>query len=269
MGKFEFREDKLAHKWVVIAPQRAKRPDVAKGGEPECPFCYGAEGKTPKEVFRIGRGKANQPGWYIRVVPNKYPFAPIHEIIIHSPIHHDSFFTYSTEYIARIIRVYKARYDEHKGKGQIYIFHNHGLEAAESLPHSHTQLAVVPKEVILDVPRMGTPENVFHKSKHFSLFCPDASQWPYEVWFAPHDRGKGFGDIREDALKDLARNISRVLKRLQKVISEEFSFNFYIYQAGDWYLRLIPRIKTPGGFELGTGIFVNTIDPEKASRRLK
>jgi UDPglucose--hexose-1-phosphate uridylyltransferase len=64
-------------------------------------------------------------------------------------------------------------------------------------------------------------------------------------------------------------NISKVLKRLQKVVSEEFPFNFYLYQAGDWYLRLIPRIKTPGGFELGTRIFVNTIDPEKASRQLK
>ena len=269
MGKFEFRENNLTHEWVIIAPSRAKRPDVAKGVEPPCPFCHGAEDQTPKEVFRLGRGKPNKPGWQVRVVPNKFPFAPTHEIIIHNPIHHENFFTYSTQHIAKITRVYKARYIEHKSKGQVYIFHNHGLGAAESLPHSHTQLIVVPKEVILDVPRMGVPDNVFYKSRHFSLFCPSTSEWPYEVWFAPHDRGKQFGDIKELEIKDLAKNISRVLRKLQKILPKDFPFNFYIYHGGDWHLRLIPRVKVPGGFELGTGIFVNTVPPEAAARQLK
>lgn len=269
MKKFEFRENQLTHEWVVIAPQRAKRPDVAKGPEPECPFCHGAESKTPKEVLRVGGGKPNKPGWQVRVVPNKYPFAPTHEIIIHSPIHDGNFFNYPLEHAAKIIRVYRARYIEHRDKGQVYIFHNHGIGAAESLPHDHTQLTVIPKEVVLDIPRMGTPENVFYKSKHFSLFCPLTSQWPYEIWFAPHNRGKKFADIKEEEIKDLAKNLIRVLKRLQKVVSPDFPFNFYIYHGGDWYLRIIPRIKTPGGFELGTGIFVNTVPPVKAYRQLK
>lgn len=269
MKKFEFRENQLTHQWVIIAPERAIRPDVAKGVEPPCPFCHGAENKTPKEVFRVGGGKPNKPGWRIRVVPNKYPFAGIHEIIIHSPVHDEKFSTYSQEHAAKIIRVYRSRYIEHKNKGQVYIFHNHGVDAAESLPHDHTQLAVVPKEVILDIPRMGTPENAFHKSKHFSLFCPSTSQWPYEVWFAPNERGKQFGDIKEEEVKDLAKNLQKVLRRLQKVLSSDFPFNFYIYHGGDWYLRLIPRVKTPGAFEIGTGIFVNTVDPLRASRALK
>ncbi|MEX0617136.1 MAG: hypothetical protein WD231_05045 [Candidatus Woykebacteria bacterium] len=269
MAKFEFRENQLTHDWVILAPQRAKRPDVAKGTEPTCPFCYGAESKTPKEVFRVGSGKPNKPGWIVRVVPNKFAFAPIHEIIIHSPIHHDDFFSYSPEHTARIIRVYKARFLEHSDKGQVYIFHNHGQGAAESLPHSHTQLTVVSNEVILDVPRMGTPENVFGRTKYFSLFCPSSSQWPYEVWVAPVERGRQFGDIREEEIKDLSKNLLKVLRKLQKNLGADFSFNFYIYHGGDWYLRLIPRVKVPGGFELGTGIFVNTVDPAFAAKRLK
>src|SRR3989344_61009 len=269
MEKFEFRENKLTHEWVVIAPSRSKRPDVAKGTEPECPFCPGAEGKTPREVYRIGGGKPNQSGWQVRVVPNKYPFAPTHEIIVHSPVHDGSLFNYPTTHIAKIIRVYKSRYIEHKTDGQVFIFHNHGEGAAESLPHDHTQLTVVQKEVILDVPRMGTPENVFLKTKYFSAFCPSTSQWPYEVWFAPNERGKQFGDIKEGEIKDLAKLLPKILKRLQKVIREDFPFNFYIYHGGDWYLRVVPRIKEPGGFEIGTGIFVNTVDPVKAARQLK
>lgn len=269
MAKFEFRENQLTHEWVVLAPYRAKRPDVGKGVEPECPFCVGAEAKTPKEVFRIGGGKPNKPGWQIRVVPNKFPFAPIHEVIVHNPKHESNFFSYPLGVASRIVRVYKMRYNEHKHKGQVFIFHNHGVGAAESLPHDHTQLTVIPKEVILDVPRMGTPENIFYKSKHLSLFCPNTSQWPYETWFAPNVRGKQFGDIKEEEVKDLAKNLSRTLNKLRKVLKTEFSFNFYIYHGGDWYLRLIPRLKNPGGFELGTGMFINTVDPEKAARQLK
>ena len=269
MAKFEFRENNLTNQWVIISPSRAKRPDVKEGVEPECPFCLGAEGKTPNEVYRVGGGKPNKMGWQIRVVPNKFPFAPIHEIIIHSPIHDASLITYPVGHTARIFRVYKTRYEAHRGAGQVYIFHNHGVGAAESLPHDHTQLTVVPKEVVLGVPRMGVPENIFLKSKHFSAFCPDTSQWPYEVWFAPHERGKKYGDIKEEEIKDLAKIFPRILRKMQKVIREDFPFNFYIYQGGDWYLRIIPRIKEPGGFELGTGIFINTVDPAKAARQLR
>lgn len=269
MKKFEYRENKLTHQWVIIAPYRSKRPNVAIGVEPECPFCPGAETKTPKEVFRVGGGKPNQSGWKVRVVPNKFPFAPIHEIIIHSPDHDGNFLNYPTDHAAKILRVYKERYLENRDKGQVFIFHNHGVGAAESLPHDHTQLTVIPKDVILDVPRMSTPENIFYKSKHFSMFCPPESQWPYEVWFAPHERGKQFGDVKDEELRDLAKNILKILKRLTKAIAPDFSFNFYIYHGGDWYLRIIPRIKQMGGFELGTGIFVNTIDPSQAARKLK
>ena len=43
----------------------------------------------------------------------------------------------------------------------------------------------------------------------------------------------------------------------------EFPYNLSIYPYKDWYLRLIPRIKVIGGFEVGTNVFVNTQDPAK------
>ena len=46
-------------------------------------------------------------------------------------------------------------------------------------------------------------------------------------------------------------------------------FNFYIYPQQDWYLRLIPRLKTLGGLEIGTGIFVNTQDPNETISFIK
>jgi hypothetical protein len=44
-----------------------------------------------------------------------------------------------------------------------------------------------------------------------------------------------------------------------------FSYNFYIYPKENWYIRLIPRFIHRAGFELGTGLSVNIVDPKDAA----
>ena len=265
---FKFIKSESFRKWVVLARRRAKRPDIARGKEPICPFCSGREALTPKEVYRKGQGKENMPGWQIRVVPNKYPFAPVHELIIHSPAHKDDFFTYKTNLIADIFRVFKERYCYWEKEGQVLILHNSGIEAGESLPHSHSQLVVIPNNIPLDSPKAINPENTIHESGFFAIFAPKASSWPYEVWFLPRQRGNYFGEIDNAEINDLASIFSKTLLKLKKTQGKDFPFNFYIYPGKDWYLRLIPRLKVPGGFELGSGIFVNTQAPEETAREL-
>ena len=99
------------------------------------------------------------------------------------------------------------------------------------------------------------------ETKYFTLFCPQTSQWPDEVWIAPKKRGRSYGEIIDEEISDLAFIISRIVAIYNLRHGYEFPFNFYIYPGGDWYLRLIPRVKTLGGFEIGTGIFINTQDP--------
>jgi hypothetical protein len=36
-----------------------------------------------------------------------------------------------------------------------------------------------------------------------------------------------------------------------------------------WHLRIVPRLSTPAGFELATGISVNDHPPEQAAARLR
>jgi UDPglucose--hexose-1-phosphate uridylyltransferase len=264
---FEFLQNTISGNWVVLAPKRASRPDVSKGAEPVCPFCPGREDLTPPEIYRQDGGK-EKSHWEIRVVPNKFPFAPVHEIIIHDPDHHASFFNFKEEQLAKIFRVYKLRYNARVGDGQVLIFNNHGIGGGESLPHSHSQLVVVPNDIKLDTPRSEPPNNVFFENKSFSLFVPDNSQWPYEVWFLPKQRGRSFGEVTDEEIEDLSKIFPRLFKKLQELLGEDFPFNFYIYQGGDWYLRIIPRKKVVGGFELGTGVYVNTKDPKEAAKEL-
>src|ERR1035438_5337705 len=77
----ELRKDPITNRWVIISTDRARRPsDFVRESTPTqtsgrfCPFCPGNESKTPPEVlaYRNGSG-GNQPGWSLRVVPNKFP----------------------------------------------------------------------------------------------------------------------------------------------------------------------------------------------------
>ena len=80
----ELRRDPVSGRWVVIAPERARRPIAfsdhaprhrTSGDSRPCPFCAGAEAETPNEVYAIRDPGSlpNGPGWQLRVVPNMYP----------------------------------------------------------------------------------------------------------------------------------------------------------------------------------------------------
>ncbi|MGB9826723.1 MAG: galactose-1-phosphate uridylyltransferase, partial [Desulfofundulus sp.] len=113
----EWRKDPVVKRWVIIATERAKRPtdfkvpqDERKGGR--CPLCPGHEGDTPPEVlaFRERDTSPNSPGWWVRVVPNKFPAVRIeaqmgvrrhgvydvmdglgaHEVVVEAPEHEAS-----------------------------------------------------------------------------------------------------------------------------------------------------------------------------------
>jgi UDPglucose--hexose-1-phosphate uridylyltransferase len=258
---FQFLQDPISKKWISLSPRRAKRPDEAKGDVTICPFCPGREKEEP-DVYRVG-GKELDDRWQIRVIPNKFPFAPIHEVIIHSPDHHKSFGELPISQIEVILQTYRQRYNTHKDKGQVYIFNNTGVQGGESLPHPHSQLVVVPPDVALEVLEWHISDDFFIYGGLFRVGCPQASQWPDEVWFVPNQTGKTFGDISDEEIASLADGLDRLVRIYDHRYGHEFPFNFYIRPGLDWYLRLIPRVKNLGGFEVGTGVYVNTQDPKE------
>ena len=67
-------------------------------------------------------------------------------------------------------------------------------------------------------------------------------------------------------------NIIRKIKKIYQKSSfnrRPFGYNYYIYPKENWYLRVIPRFVHRAGFELGTGLQVNVIDPFDAAAELK
>ncbi len=169
----ELRQNKTTREWVIIATERAKRPEEFKSKEqkkplpeikPDCVFCAGNEDKTPPESFRIG---LNGKGWKVRVMPNKFaalnPDAGnlssdtgifrkmagygYHEVIVESQKHNAITALLPENDVADILRAYKNRYtfmaQDKEIKG-IIIFKNHGAAAGTSLEHPHSQVVAMP-----------------------------------------------------------------------------------------------------------------------------
>ncbi|MBC7333196.1 MAG: DUF4931 domain-containing protein, partial [Actinobacteria bacterium] len=173
----ELRKDIITGEWVIMATERAKRPEnfrsqprVKAGPDDVCPFCGGNEYMTPDEVFSISlyeNRKANAPGWQVRVVPNKFPaLLPdihlsqkregiydvmsgfgVHEVIIHSPEHICNFSELDENQLSLIISAYVKRINELKKDERIksiIVMLNQGKEAGASIEHSHSQVFGLP-----------------------------------------------------------------------------------------------------------------------------
>ncbi|MEK7592795.1 MAG: DUF4931 domain-containing protein [Patescibacteria group bacterium] len=271
--------DSKTQRWVVIAPTRLNRPESSFAKKTEekqiCPFCPGNEHTTPPEVYRIGPGEKDSTGWKVRVVPNKYPITDIHEVIIHGPSCEDTFEHLSIDHTEELLTCYRDRYRAHENDGQVLIFCNQGAHAGASLKHPHSQLVVVPKQINLDALSREPIANVVKDNTFFVTYCPDFSQWPFELWIAPKLGGARFGDTETKELSDLAKVLQDSLKKVESVYGDiryenihhgvPFGYNFYIYHGENWYIRIIPRFIHRAGFELGTGLNVNVIDPSDAA----
>lgn len=264
--------DISTHRWVVIAPKRKERPkgEGQKQGEKIlCPFCPGNEYLTPPEIYRWGKNYPTDKEWLVRVVPNKYPITDIHEVVIHSPDHLRDIADLPFEQVEILFKVYRERYRTLSSHGQVLIFNNKGPKSGESLIHPHSQIVVIPRQIKLDVLEREPINNVVFENDFFVTYCPDFSQWQYEVWITPKNgKERNFGGINDEEVKHLAKITQEIIQKLTNKFPN-LSYNFYIYPGNNWYLRIIPRLSERAGFELGTGLSVNSVDPQEAAEELK
>lgn len=278
--------DVKSQRWVVLSPARAFRPRqireeestlnvVVKNGlnyRADCPFCKGNEAMTPPEITRVTDDAGN---WLIRVVPNKYPITDVHEVIIHSPDHKKDIFEMTVKEVRELFKLYQKRYLALRKEGTVLIFNNKGIYSGESLLHPHTQIVVIPSKIVIDVLSLEQIRNPVLEEIFFVAYCPDFSQWPYEVWVTLKEFNFGileqdftFRHLTEEQLEHLADTVQKIISKLLAKFPD-ISYNFYIYPYSPFYLRIIPRLISKAGFELGTGLNVNVVDPVIAAEELK
>jgi len=83
-------------------------------------------------------------------------------------------------------------------------------------------------------------------------------------------------NLEVNQIKNLAKIFLSTVLKLKKIHESDahyskkpFGYNFYIQPYEDWFLRIIPRFMERAGFELSTGIMVNSVAAKKASEDLK
>jgi len=200
----EWRKDPVVDRWVVISTERNKRPSDFVCSEQDrkdsCPLCVGHEQETPPEImsFRIDRTPKDAPGWWIRVVPNKFAAVKIekkpevfrrgiyeameglgaHEVVIETPEHSDSLYTQSDRQIEEILWAWRERsLDLRKDKRLKYIqiFKNYGSTAGASLEHGHSQIIATPR-VPLEIRAELEGFNRYAQATGRCVFCDMVAQ---------------------------------------------------------------------------------------------
>ena len=128
--------------------------------------------------------------------------------------------------------------------------------------------------------KINVGQYVVERGEKFIAIKPFASRYEWEVHILPLAHQADFLDVRGEDLADLARVMKRTMARLDAVIGGA-QYNFFLHsvphdaQRGahapsyHWHLEICPRTSIPTGFELGSGLFVNTINPEQAAERLR
>jgi len=325
----ELRQNFFTKEWVIIATERAKRPEDLATHHPvktvpslieSCPFCPGNESKTPPEVLRVPTGGGP---WQVRVVPNKFSALDrdaqpartiqrsrrtingfgVHDVIVETPDHAQITALMTTAHVADVLRAYKSRYDalSHDPRiAHVTIFKNHGKDAGTSLEHPHSQLIATPvissqvrgrfHEALRHYDEYGEcmfcqmieeelqeGKRIVMTTEHFVALEPFASPTPFCTHIYPRRHMASFGDISAAEIADLARTLRTVLAKLYHGL-EDPDFNYTVRSAPaesvgvkyfHWYVSVIPRLTRVAGFELGSGMFINTVLPEAAAEFLR
>jgi UDPglucose--hexose-1-phosphate uridylyltransferase len=326
----EMRFNPITLDWVIMAPDRARKPNdfirekkerpTRPAHRADCPFCTGNEAMAMPEICSA---KAPDGSWSVRVLPNKFSAfiqtedlnpqthgvyrsmaaAGAHEVVVEHPRHDFTLVDMEVSHLAEILRMYRERHrmlKEQPHVKSIVIFKNQGERAGTSLEHPHSQITAAPiisSHVFarLEEARrfseshaaclyctvmheeMESGERILECSTSFVAFLPYASLSPYHMWIFPRVHAASFDSISDEDILELARVLRRLLKRL-KIAADNPDYNFTLRSApvGDessphyhWYLAIVPRMGYLAGFELGSGIYINSLRPERCAEILR
>ena len=314
----QLRLNPLTGRWVTVATDRATRPGellaefgpVEQGPSRACPFCPGNEEATPPALETYGPTGE----WLLRVVPNRFPAfdgsgplqvehlgplfakAPatgIHEIVILSPEHNQSWADLDDRQAGLVMAALRDRMEDHAHDGGVRYSQaivNHGRGAGASLAHPHAQLLgipFVPGELLEELAGFrrfqgaclmcATVEaerdadyRVVAEQGDVVVIAPWWSGVPFELLVIPATHEGHLSEAAPGDLVAVGRAIRDALAMLRDHLGE-IAYNVVFHTLphhGDdpfhWHAHLLPRLHSLGGFEKGTGVPINIVSPEAA-----
>lgn len=235
-----------------------------------------------------------------------------HEIIVDTCHHGKGISSLDTQDIEFVFQAYQSRildlFNDRRLR-YIQIYKNHGNLTFPLGEHSHTQLIATP--VIPDILKTEykntrkyfankerclfcdllnqereSNERIVTENKDFVLFCPYASQLPFEIQIYPKRHSHDFSGITPGEIKSLSEIVKDALVRLDTALKNP-AYSMTIHSGPNrrafgvpgkwqtiqfdyhWHIEIFPKISVETGFEFGSGLLINPSLPEEIAKYLK
>lgn len=230
-----------------------------------------------------------------------------HQLIVMRD-HEKQLHDFSSDAMREVISAYRTSYRDIARSDDcaqyIMIFNNYGPEGGASIYHPHSQIIsvpVMPPSVMRSIrgshayfKKHGTEAHavmierektagtrIIFENERFIAFCPFVSKQPYEIRIYPKFASAYFDRIEDDDMLPLSEALTTVLKKMHTTLHDP-AYNFFIHTAPlrfeedvtwdvcyRWHIEVIPRVSFDAGFEAGTGIKINAVDPDIAAQELQ
>lgn len=323
----EFRQDVVSGDWIIVAPERAKRPHdflpkkkIRKfPPRSQCVFEDLKKSGNWPPVFAV----PSEKNWNIAVIPNKYPAlrhytacptmvrqgpynalsnAGHHDLVI-TRDHKKNFAHLNPREATAVLSAFQRRHREllrDRCMQYVSTFFNWGASAGASIYHPHFQmltLPIIPPDVKRSLDgsmryfrkhrscvhcdmlryecKMG--KRIIYENAAAVVLAPFVSKAPFEVRVYPKAHESRFEMSQSRRLPLVAHALQAALLKIEKHLNDP-DLNFFIHTAPlkaslyrhyHWHIEINPKITIPAGFELGTGVDIDIIDPDRAARILR
>jgi UDPglucose--hexose-1-phosphate uridylyltransferase len=226
-----------------------------------------------------------------------------HEVVIETPVHNRSLAGMEPGEVEVVLQAFQRREAALRADPRVklvLVFKNQGERAGTSQAHPHSQIIATPLvspdvQQRLAVARaywythdrclycdlrdaeLAAGERVVFQGRHFLVIQPFASRMPFETWVLPLRHRAKLGDLEEVEIKELALLLRNILRALLVELAFP-AWNCLLHAAPVeeeheecylWHIQVLPRVATPAGFELGTGISITTALPEETAEILR
>ncbi|KAG8363491.1 hypothetical protein BUALT_Bualt19G0027900 [Buddleja alternifolia] len=223
-----------------------------------------------------------------------------HDVVIESPEHPVHLIDLSEDQIGEVLLAYKKRIEQLRAFDSIkyvQVFKNHGASAGASMSHSHSQIMALPivpptasariqsmKEFFGQTGKCGlcqvrVDDFIINESSHFISIVPFAATYPFEIWIIPRDHSSHFHELDSEKAFDVGGLLKLMLMKMSLQLNDP-PYNLMIHTAPlqidsthlpftHWFIQIVPQLSVVGGFELGTGCYINPVFPEDAAKVLR
>jgi UDPglucose--hexose-1-phosphate uridylyltransferase len=182
----------------------------------------------------------------------------------------------------------------HLGAGLVHAqpILNQGRASGASIEHPHAQLialgftpphverllhrfATAGRDLVADAIEVARAGAFVVQDDSATVWCPPASPTPFVMRVSlPYARQR-FDLATDDEIAVITAALQNALARLRALLGE-VAYNVVVHTAPrddarpfHWWVDIVPRVSVYGGFELGTGLWVNTRAPESAAEMLR